>query len=165
MHLASVFLEQTVNPEGLAKIKDFFSSIDITDARDMMNPSVWSSQSIEGIIVMVLIIFVIYKLFHRAYRFVWWCVGLIIFIQCMYILGISPVNNYIPLHSIFPYDILSSIAQLFVGTKAGDILLWVNELLNKSVGVAGMAFLNFGKAIIRILSSSNPLTCSIIRNR
>lgn len=156
--LPAQFLPPSEIQKLSAGIGDFFRSINIDSYQDVMNPTVWSSQSIEGIIVLLLLLVLVYKLFNKAYRFAWWCVGLIVFIQCMYLLGGTAINNYIPLRTICPYDVLQSIAQLFVGTGFADALLWVDELLTRTVGIAGEAFLKFVQALWRIFSSANPLT-------
>ena len=118
-------------------ITEFLSRYGIGSYQDVMNPSVWSSQSLEGIIVLVLILFIVYKLFHHAYKFAWWCIGLIFFIEIMYILGLTAINDTIPLHSIFPHSILNSIAQLCVGTKFSYCLYYIDTMLTYSVAKAG----------------------------
>ena len=142
-------------------VEKITSRIDISKYDDILNPSVWSTASLEGIIIMILIVFIIYKLFHRAYKFAWWCIGAIFMIEILYLLGLSDVNNYIPLHDIFKYDIGTSIAQLFVGTKISSGILYVNEMLNYSIIHAANFFAKvFSKAWVIIrdaLLQSKPM--------
>ena len=57
------------------------------------------------------------------------CTGALIIIQICYILGTTSLNTYIPFSSIFKYDLLTSLAQLCVGTKLSDIILTINYVI------------------------------------
>jgi len=122
-----------------------------------MNPSVWSTQSIEGLIIMILIVLLIYKFVRKAYKFAAWCIGAIFLIQITYVLGGTAIGQYIPLRRIVPYDILQSIAQLCVGTKLSYALLWIDELFIRSFDTFADAMISFWQAVIRVFKNADPL--------
>lgn len=145
---------ETTVTEVTGAVAGIMDKIDISKAQEIMNPTVWSTASIEGIIILVLIVFAIYKLFHRAYKFAWWCIGAIFMIQILYLLGLSSVNDVIPLHSIFKYDIGTSIAQLFVGTKIAPWILYINEMLKYGIIHAGNFFINAVSKIWSVIKNA-----------
>lgn len=125
--------------EHASKVSDFLSQYGIHSYQDVINPTVWSAQSIEGLIVLILLVFVVYKLFHKAYKFAWWCIGAIFFIEILYILGLTEINNTIPLHSIVPFSILGSLSQITVGLpKLSYALYYIDTMLTYSVAKAGV---------------------------
>lgn len=145
---------ETTTTETTGAIAGIAGKIDISKAQEIMNPTVWSTASIEGIVILVLIVFAIYKLFHKAYRFAWWCIGAIFMIQILYLLGLSDVNDVIPLHNIFKYDIGTSIAQLFVGTKIAPWILYVNEIIKYGIISAGNFFIDIISKIWSVIKNA-----------
>lgn len=120
------------------------STVDIPSVADIqeqlkniLNPSAWHLDSTEGIITLVLTLFLIYAIKEKAGKFIMWCVGGLLLIQIFYILGQTGVNNYIPFATIFKYDYFSSLAQLCVGTKLSDGLLWCDAWLHHILMTAG----------------------------
>ena len=105
-----------------------------------LNPSALSFDSLEGVIIIVAIAFIVWCIARKFIKFVWWSIGLIFFIQIMYVIGKSPVNDIIPIGSVFKYDIFTAIAQLFVGTKFSDGLLWFGNWLSNLMYNAGAKF-------------------------
>ena len=105
-----------------------------------LNPNVFSFDSLEGIIVVVALAFLVWCIARKFIKFVWWSIGLIFFIQIMYVLGKSPVNDIIPIGNIFKYDVFSAIAQLCVGTKFSEGLLAFGNWLSNLMYVAGAKF-------------------------
>lgn len=103
------------------------------DNEILLNSNRWSIDSIEGVIIILIILFLVYSISKKLIDFIWWCIGLLLFIQIGYILSLTSLNNTIPLSTIFRYDILSAIAQVFVGTKFSDILLWISKHLNTTI--------------------------------
>lgn len=105
----------------IVAIKDELSSL--------LNTSALSTDSIEGWLVIFLIAFLIYNLSKKAIRFVGWSITCIFFIQICHWLSLTGFNDVIPLSTIFKYDILTSIAQCFVGSRLCDILLYLNAFI------------------------------------
>lgn len=96
-------------------------------AETMINPDMFSTSSIEGWICILLVGFIIWNIGKKALKFVKWSIGAILLFQILHYLSMTPVNNYIPLDQWFRFDVLTSIAQCFAGTKVCDILLTVNS--------------------------------------
>lgn len=102
-------------------IKDVSGQLENT-----LNQSPFSVNSIEGVLVLLLIAFMIYNIINKSFKFVKFSVGLLLIIEIGYCLSLTGFNNIIPLNEIFKYDVLTSLAQLCVGTKLSDILLKID---------------------------------------
>lgn len=96
---------------------------------ELLNSSMFSTDSIEGWICIFLLGFIIWNLWRKVMHFVSWSIAVIFLLQVFYWLSFTSLNNYIPLSDWFKYDVLTSIAQCFVGTKICDILLYINAWL------------------------------------
>lgn len=119
--------------EMIVSIKD--------DLMSMLNISAFSADSIEGWIIIVLCLFLVYEISQKAIKFVGWLVGLIFLFQVGHWLSLTTVNDYFPFFSIvFKYDVLTAVAQCFVGTKMCEILLYVNSFI-KMVSIKTWNFL------------------------
>lgn len=134
--------------------------ITITDIKDqlinILNPNAWDLDSTEGIITLVLTVFLIYTIKEKAWKFVTWCVGGLLLVQIFYLLGTTPIDNYIPFSAIFKYDILTSLAQLCVGTKLSDGLLWIAAWLR-------YVFMKFGDIVSTLLDKISILHMIILK--
>jgi hypothetical protein len=95
----------------------------------IINPSAISMDSFEGIIIMLLFLCCIYSLWQKASKAVAWCICGIVFFQCCYLLSFTGFDDIIPFSNFFKYDIFTSIAQCFAGTKVCDFLLWFDSFL------------------------------------
>ena len=67
----------------------------------LLNSSAFSTDSIEGWIVILLCVIIVYKVTKEAYDFIGWCVGALFIIQLGYWLSLTGLNDLIPLSSIF----------------------------------------------------------------
>lgn len=123
----------TTIAELLDSIKNGISNIDLSQYEDILNPTSWSGASVESFIVVFLILFACYKLLHRAYKFVGWCLGLLVMIEICYLLGLSALNNYIPFSEIFKYDIGVSTANFLAGTPFASWILWGHDLFHVTI--------------------------------
>lgn len=94
-----------------------------------LNPSAFTTDSVEGWIVLFLCLVIVYKITKNAGDFIGWCIGLLFIIQLGYWLSLTNLNNFIPLSSIFKYNILVAVAQCFVGTKLCDFLLYCDAFI------------------------------------
>lgn len=102
----------------------------------MLNSAAFSTDSIEGWLVILLTGFLIYNLGRKAMKFVAWSVSAIFLVQVCYWLSFTGLNSIIPLSEIFKYDVLTSIAQCFVGTRLCDGILYVNATI-QSICIQG----------------------------
>lgn len=103
--------------DSIQNIKDYLM--------DSLNPSIFSFNSIPGILIIILIIILIHSFYKKAIESIGWIIGILLVYELFYCLSLTGINDYIPLSYVFKYDILVSIAQLFVGTPICDGLLYV----------------------------------------
>lgn len=117
--------------------------------QNTLNSSAWSSDSLYGIIILVLIGWLVIKFARNVTRSIGSIIGLIIFLEVGHMLAFNSSigTDYPILKEIFKYDVLTAIAQLFVGTKVGDFLLsaqaWLAQVVDRVAGFIGNA-LNWG---------------------
>lgn len=86
---------------------------------------------LEGIIVLLLLIWIVTSFFRKAFHAVWWALMLIVLLQIGYILGQTELNNAIPFASVFKYDVIAAVAQVFPGTPVETFLMKISEFLSQ----------------------------------
>lgn len=96
-------------------------------AEQLIDPSMFSTSSIEGWICILLVGFIIWNIGRKALKFIGWSIGAIVLFQILHYLSMTPVNDIIPLSQWFKFDVMTSIAQCFAGTAVCDIILTVNS--------------------------------------
>lgn len=100
---------------------------DITDKLSKtLDDTVTSVNSIEGVIVLLLIAFIIYSVVEKSFQFLKFSVGVLLIIEIGYVLSITGFNGLLPFNRVFKYDVLTSLAQLCVGTKVSNVLLTID---------------------------------------
>lgn len=97
--------------------------------QNLLNSHPISTDSLEGWILIFLVAFIGWNLYKKALKFVGWSCAVILLIQIGYFLSLTQLNNFIPLSSIFKFDILTAIAQTCVGTPLCDGILSVNAAI------------------------------------
>jgi len=109
----------------------------ITEIKDKLDSTLnahsISPDSIEGIVIMFAIGFIIWGIYRRALKFVKWSLSVILICEIMYWLGRTSFNDIVPVANVFKHDILTSIAQCFVGTKVCDGILWVDAFIRSVI--------------------------------
>ena len=108
--------------EIASSLKDEFASL--------LNSSAFSSDSIEGWIIMLLFGFIVYEFSQKAVKFAAWAICVIFMFQVFYWLSLTGMNDVIPLGRFFKYDVMTAVAQCFVGTKICDVILWANAFIH-----------------------------------
>lgn len=108
--------------DAISALKDEFSNL--------LNSSAFSTDSIEGWIIILLVGFIIWNVYRKALKFIGWSAAVIFMFQVCYWLSFTGLNDIIPLSSFFKYDVLNSIAQCFAGTPVCDIILWINASIH-----------------------------------
>lgn len=108
--------------ELASSIKDEFTVL--------LNSSAFTTDSIEGWIIIILCIWLAYEISQKAVKVVGWLVSVIFLFQVCHWLSFTSLNDIIPLSNWFQYDLLTAVAQCFVGTKLCDILLWANAYIH-----------------------------------
>lgn len=117
------------------------------EVMDLLNSSAFSTDSIEGWIVIFLCLVIVYKVTKEAYDFIGWCVGVLFLIQLGYCLSLTGLNDLIPLSDIFKYNVVVSVAQCFVGTPFCDLLLYVDAFIS----YIGNVLWNFLEQVLPVL--------------
>lgn len=87
--------------------------------------------SVQGIIIILLLIWLVTAVIRHAFKAVAWCFFLIVLIQIGYILGTTSLNDVIPFSEIFKYDVISAVANLFPDTFVQTALLKVSAFLRQ----------------------------------
>lgn len=87
--------------------------------------------SVQGIIIILLLIWLVTAVIRHAFKAVAWCFFLIVLIQIGYILGMTSLNDVIPFSEIFKYDVISAVANLFPDTMVQEALLKVSAFLRQ----------------------------------
>ena len=108
-------------PAGISEIRDWLAG--------NLNPSIFTLDSAEGVVVTVLAVLIVYRLTKNLAGFVGWCVGALVLIQFGYVFGFTVLNDFFPFRDIFKYDLLASLAQLFAGTPVASGVLYFDAML------------------------------------
>lgn len=108
-------------PNGIIEIKNWLAS--------NLNPSIFTLDSMEGVVVTILVIILVYRITKNLGNFIGWCIGALVLIQFGHMLGFTVLNDYFPFRDVFKYDLIASISQLFAGTFVADILLYFDAML------------------------------------
>ena len=95
----------------------------------LLNPSAFTTDSLEGWLVILIVVYIAYRIFREGAKLLNWLIYAILFVQVCYFLGKTSLNSVIPFASYFKYDVLTSVAQCFVGTKLCDIILFLSSSL------------------------------------
>lgn len=103
---------------------------------NLLNPSALTLDSVEGVLVLILILFMLHSFSEKMFKVASWCLAGILIIQIGYYLSFTGLNDFIPFSSIFKYDIMTSLAQLCVGTKLSDIILYASAVLQTILNAA-----------------------------
>lgn len=132
-------------PQGIVEIKDMLEG--------MLNPSVFTLDSVEGVVVTALGIWAVYRITKNLGDFVGWAIGALFLIQLGYVLGFTVLDNYIPFSSIFKFDIITAMAQLFAGTPIADGLLYVSAFINFIAKVVTEAIIRVAPSVSNVLDA------------
>lgn len=107
------------------------TNYDITYFTNQLNPKILSPDSIQGLITLLLILYIISRFVHRLTDAIRWSISLILFMQIGHIVSEAGLKNIFPFAGqIFKYDVLESIAQLCVGTKLCEWILYLHCFLS-----------------------------------
>ena len=68
---------------------------------------------LEGIIVVLLIVFIVVGIVKKATRFIVFCICVLIFMQVGFMLSKTDLNDTWHLDKYFKYDVVSSIKQIW----------------------------------------------------
>ena len=123
---------------------------DITHFTNQLNPKILSPDSIQGLITLLLILYIVSRFVNKLGDAFRWSLSLILFMQIGHIISNAGLKNILPFAGqLFKYDVLESIAQLCVGTKLCEWILYLHWFLDATYSKAWdviMIFWNmFGK--------------------
>lgn len=105
-----------------------------------LNPSAWTTDSLYGILIIVLIAWIIIKFAKSVTKSIGSILCLILFLEIGHLLAFNSSlgSEYPILKEIFKYDVFTALAQLCVGTKLSDFLLsaqaWLIKVIDKVAG-------------------------------
>lgn len=94
-----------------------------------LNSSAFTLDSLQGWIVIIVVLIMIRGFWMKTVRAVGWGCGVLVFFQICYGLSLTGLNDVIPLSKMFKFDLMTSVAQCFAGTKLCDILLWCDSFI------------------------------------
>lgn len=103
-----------------------------------LNPHWFSSETIQGLFVLLLVIGLCVCIFRKLTKLVFLGFAFLVFCQIMHIFGGSDLGMQVApwASSVFKYDVLQSLAQVFVGTPVATGILYVQAFLNETFGLA-----------------------------
>jgi hypothetical protein len=110
-----------------------------------VNSSAWSSDSLYGVIILLLIGWILIKFAKNVTRSIGSIIGLIILLEVGHMLAFnsSVGTDYPILQEIFKYDVLTALAKLCEGTKISEFLLsarvWLSQVIDKVAGYLSTA--------------------------
>lgn len=115
----------------------FGSFFDITKLQGELNPEIFTWDSIQGVVVLLVLIGIGVCFAKKITRFFFYGFMYVIFMEIMHVFALSEIGSQFPvLQTIFRYNVLQSLAQLCVGTPVSDILLYIQVFINNTFGMA-----------------------------
>lgn len=115
----------------------FGSFFDITKLQGELNPEIFTWDSMQGVLVLLVLIGIGVCFAKKITRFFFYGFMYVIFMEIMHVFALSEIGSQFPvLQTIFRYNVLQSLAQLCVGTPVSDILLYIQVFINNTFGMA-----------------------------
>lgn len=153
----TVLLTKSVSYLGKEKCMEILKDVHDTLFQNL-NPNILSMDSVRSIIFLLLGFGISVFCIRTLKNAVQWWIGLILFIEIMHVIAFqTPVGEYAPIiQVIFKYDTLSMIAQLCVGTKVCDGILYVRAFLEAVIGTAVTCIWNWFWLLIDYLKHFTP---------
>ena len=96
---------------------------------NMLNSSPFSSSSLMGWLIVILLIWMVVSIICNYKKHVFYVLYVLIGFQVFHYLSTTSLIDSLPFLAYFKYDLLTSLAQCFVGTKFADILLSIDAYL------------------------------------
>lgn len=91
----------------------------------------------EGLIVILLLVFIVIALIKKATKFVLFCVSLLCLMQVGFMLSQTSLNDKIPLDRYFKYDIVSSITNIWENTDKEQLEQDIKDAANSVMDTTG----------------------------
>ena len=128
------------DPFSVFSGKDVFSFMEkiqdgIQSLMNELNQTVFSADSVEGIIVLFILILIVIRLFGNIRKMLGWIICFILFMEIGHAAAQTSIGDELPIfRQVFKYQFLQSVAQLFRGTSVCGWILWFQSFLNETVG-------------------------------
>lgn len=105
---------------------------------DSLNDSILSVNSIYGLLILLFLLGLFVVFMKKIRNFVTYGIALLLLLQILHVVAYqTPFGEWLPvLRSLFKYEPLVAIAQLFVGTPICKGILWVHSFLYVMVDAA-----------------------------
>lgn len=105
----------------------------VSELEKELNPDWWSWDVFRGIFMFLLCLGLGFCIVKKLTKFVWCGLMLILLVQICHVFAMSDLGaNFSWLQTMFKYDVLQSIAQLFVGTPIATGILYIQAFLNQT---------------------------------
>ena len=88
-----------------------------------------SADNIEGILILLLFLFLLHEVSQKLVHFAGWLLGVVFIFQFCYCMSFTGIDSYMHFSTFFKYDVLTAIAQYFAGTKICNALLWTGTFM------------------------------------
>lgn len=110
-----------------------------------LSSSVLSFDSLYGLGLIIGIAVLIILIAKRIIKHVSWIIAFVLFVEVMHLMAYgTELGDMLPiLRIMFKYDVLTSLAQLCVGTPIADGLLYAQAWLNTTIGTAVSKFIGW----------------------
>lgn len=114
-----------------------------------LNPHWFSSETLQGLLILLVVVGLVVCVIRGLTKLAMSGIMFLLLIQMLHIFGQSHLGMQIApwMSSWFQYDVLQSLAQVFVGTPVAKYILYVQAFLNETFGVALDAVLIIAKII------------------
>lgn len=110
-----------------------------------INPDIFSTDYAKSVLFFLFGIGIAVFVFRTLKKAICWWLGLIFFMEIMHFIAFQTIfgTQYPILQELFKYDVLSMLAQIFVGTKLCEWILYARAFLEATVGTAVMMLYHF----------------------
>lgn len=118
-----------------------------------LSSDIFTTNSIYGLIIIFVVGIWIFGFIKKIISSPARLIAFILLLEIGHILAFSTaLGSYVPaMKVIFKYDVLVALAQLCVGTKVADVLLWIQSYLNSVIGGAFAIALDWFRRIFNFL--------------
>ena len=108
---------------------------DISTLLGELNKKILTWDSLQGIIILGLCAFLIFKLSNEIRKMIIWLIFFVLFMEIGHACANTVLGEHLPfLKQIFKFQFIQAIAQLFRGTVICDGLLYFQKFLNETIG-------------------------------
>lgn len=121
---------------------------DISELQSELNPSAFSWDSVQGVIILLILIGLGICFAKKISRFFLYGFLFLVLLEILNVFAQSSLAEHIPIiQSMFQYAPLQALAQMCVGTPIASALLYVEQFIHSIFGLAFEAVVVIWKII------------------